>query len=291
VKCYNDNSVCLWSYIRNVNMCLEKTILSKKIIDDDLSWVKESATKSTYNLCIDFKRCEDKGKKSAPKFIPISTYHKEEETIKSTKAHYPSNPKPYFNPKRDVKKETPKPREDVFVYIFCDRADHLDEFCFRRKRIERMRFEYARNSYCDEFFDFPPHSYSRVPPHSYSRALSHTSSHALSRFSHGPNHRSYGSGSHVNRFVSRCSRYDPCLHRDDRFPRRPGFPAEGFHTRFELRHLDDPRFSHRGSHPTQPNDEVQRTVKTSSSHIVKCRIPKIYLTNPSTEPSTSSHPM
>jgi hypothetical protein len=27
---------------------LEKTILSKKIIEDDLSWVEESATKSTY---------------------------------------------------------------------------------------------------------------------------------------------------------------------------------------------------------------------------------------------------
>jgi hypothetical protein len=30
----------------------------------------------------------------------------------------------------------------------------LDEFCFRRKRIERRRFEYARNSYHDELFDF-----------------------------------------------------------------------------------------------------------------------------------------
>jgi hypothetical protein len=117
VKCYSDNSVRLWSYIRNVNMCLEKTILSKKIIDDDLSRVKESATKSTYNLGIGFKRCEDKGKKSAPKFIPISTYHKEEETIKFTKAHYPSNPKPYFNPKRDVKKETPKPRGCFCLHV------------------------------------------------------------------------------------------------------------------------------------------------------------------------------
>jgi hypothetical protein len=31
-------------------------------------------------------------------------------------------------------------------------------------------------------------------------------------------------------------------------------------------------------------------VKTSSGHMVKCWIPKIYLTNPSTEPSTFSHP-
>jgi hypothetical protein len=52
--------------------------------------------------------CEDKGKKSAPKFIPSSTYHKEEKTIKSTKAHYLSNTKPSFNPKREVSKEIPK---------------------------------------------------------------------------------------------------------------------------------------------------------------------------------------
>jgi hypothetical protein len=57
-------------------------------------------------LGVGFERCEDKGEKSAPKFIPSSTYHKEEATIKSTKAHYPSNPKPSFNLKREVRKET-----------------------------------------------------------------------------------------------------------------------------------------------------------------------------------------
>jgi hypothetical protein len=33
------------------------------------------------------------------------------------------------------------------------------------------------------------------------------------------------------------------------------------------------------------------TVKTFSGHMVKCWISKIYLTNPSTELLTSSHPM
>jgi hypothetical protein len=79
---------------------LEKTALSEKMTEEDLSRVEESATKSTYRLGVEFERCEDKGEKSAPKFIPSSTYHKEEATIKSTKAHYPSNPKPSFNPKR-----------------------------------------------------------------------------------------------------------------------------------------------------------------------------------------------
>jgi hypothetical protein len=73
--------------------CLEKTVLSEKIIEEELSRVEESATKSTYRLGVGFERCEDKGEKSAPKFIPSSSYHKEEETIKFTKAHYPSNPK------------------------------------------------------------------------------------------------------------------------------------------------------------------------------------------------------
>jgi hypothetical protein len=148
-------------------------VVSEKIIEDDLSRVEDSATKSTYKLGVDFERYEDKGEKSAPKFVSTSNYHKEEETIKSVKTHYPSNPKPSFNPKREVRKETPKPREEAFICKFYGRADHLDEFCFRRKRIEKRRFNYARNSYHNEFIDFLIYSYSRAP----------------SCFFHGPNHR------------------------------------------------------------------------------------------------------
>jgi hypothetical protein len=109
---------------------LEKTALSEKMIEEDLSRVEESATKSTYRLGVGFERCEKKGEKSTLKFVPSSSYHKEEEALKPTKAHYPSNPKPSFNPKREVRKETPKPREEAFVCMFCGRAGHLDEFCF-----------------------------------------------------------------------------------------------------------------------------------------------------------------
>jgi hypothetical protein len=130
-------------------------------------------------LGVCFERCEDKGVKSAPKFVPSSNYHKEDETIKSTKTHNPSNLKPPFNPKREVRKETPKPREETFLCMFCGSAGHLDEFYFRRKRIEKRCFDYARNSYRDEFIDFPPCSYSHAPSH----------------FFHGPNHHSYGLGS------------------------------------------------------------------------------------------------
>jgi hypothetical protein len=117
------------------------------------------------------------GEKSAPKFVPSSSYHKEE-TLKSTKTNYPSNQKTSINPKRDVRKETPKPREEAFICMFCGCAGHLDELCFRRKRIEKRRFDYAKNSYRDEFIDFLPC----------------TSSCASSRFFHGPNHCSYAFG-------------------------------------------------------------------------------------------------
>jgi hypothetical protein len=257
---------------------LEKTILSKKMIAEDFSRVEESATKSTYRLGVGFERCEDKGEKSAPKFVPSSTYHKEEATIKSTKAHYPSNPKPSFNPKREARKETSKPREEASVCMFCGRAGHLVEFCFRPKRIERRRFEYARDSYRDEFIDFLPRSYSHVPPRFYSRAsprtfsrsLPHTSSSALPQFAHGPNHRSYGFGQREDCFVPRRFGYGPRPHRGDHFSRRPSFPAVGTHTNFEPRHLDGPHFPHRGSCPTRPNGELERIVKTSSGHMVKC---------------------
>jgi hypothetical protein len=77
----------------------------------------------------------------------------------------------------------------------------------------------------------------------------------------------------------------------NRFPCRPGFPAGGSYTHFEPRHLDCPRFPRRGSRPTRPSGEVQRTVKTSSGRMVMSWIPKIYLTNPSTKPSTFSRPV
>jgi hypothetical protein len=173
---------------------LEKTIFSEKMIEEDLSRVEDSATKSTYRLSVGFERCEKKSEKSAPKFVPSSSYHKEEEALKPTKAHYPSNPKPSFNEKRDVKRETPKPREEAFVCIFCGRAGNLNEFCFQRKRIERRHVEYARNSYRGEFFDVLPQSYSRVLPHSYSRAPPRTSPCTLPQFSYGHNHHSYGFG-------------------------------------------------------------------------------------------------
>jgi hypothetical protein len=56
-------------------------MVTQKMIEDDLSHVEESETKSTYKLDVDFEICEGKGEKSAPKFVPRSNHHKEEEAF------------------------------------------------------------------------------------------------------------------------------------------------------------------------------------------------------------------
>jgi hypothetical protein len=206
---------------------LERTVVSEKIIVDDLSRVEECATKSTYKLSVGFERCETS-----------------------------------FNPKREVSKETPKPSEEAFVCIFCSHTSHLDEFCFHRKRIKMWHFDYARNSYRDEFSDFPPHSYSHTLPCTSSRALSH--------FSYGPNHRSHGLGSQENIFVPRRFGYGPHPYRGDHFLRGPGFSAGVSHSHFVPKHLDGPHFPCHGARPTGSNGKVQMTVKTSSGRMVKC---------------------
>jgi hypothetical protein len=252
-----------------LTMCLKKIILNEKMIEEDLSRIEESVTKSTYRLGVGFERCEDKDEKSAPKFISSSTYYKEEATIKSTQAHYLSNPKPSFNPNK-VRKETHRPRDEACICMFCGRAGHMDEFCFQRKRIERRSVEYARNSYRDEFIDFPPRSYSHVLPRFYSRTSPHTSSRVFPQFSYESNHRSYGFSSREYRFEPRRFGYGPRPRRGDYFSCMPDFPARWSYVHFEPRHLDGPHFLRHGSRLTRPSGEIQRSIKTSSGYMIKC---------------------
>jgi hypothetical protein len=77
-----------------------------------------------------FERCEKKGEKSDPKFVPSSSYHKKEEALKPTKAHYPFSPKPSLNPKRDVKREPPS-REMMLLFA-----------CFVAVRVIWMSFAF-----------------------------------------------------------------------------------------------------------------------------------------------------
>jgi hypothetical protein len=193
VYAINENTM-LTQDVAYLTSRLERTKLSEKFIQENLSRVDDCVTRSIHKLGLGYKRCEPKGEIST-KFVPSFTYKDEEETLKAKQILYPPNPKPSFNPKRGVKRESPKPRDEAFVCMFCGCAGHLDEFYFRRKRIERSRVEYAIDSYRDEFIDFPPHSYSYVPSRAYSCALPHTSSCALPQFSYGSNHYSYGFGS------------------------------------------------------------------------------------------------
>jgi hypothetical protein len=120
--------------------------------------------------------------------------------------------------------------------------------------MEKRHVDYARNSYHDEFIDFPPHF----------------SSHAPSHFSHRPNHHSYGFGSRQSGLVPGRFDVDPHYHRDVHPPCRHGFSARGVHSHFEPSHFDGPRFRRHGSRLTRSNGEVQRIVKT-------CHAPKFQI--------------
>jgi hypothetical protein len=183
--------------------------------------------------------------------------------------------------------------------MFCGCASHLDEFCFRRKRIERSRVEYARNSYRDEFIYLPPRSYSRVLPRStlvlrlplfhvlclalllvlcLSLLMDLTIAHMI--LVHERTALSLDALVTAHVLIMVIISHVGLV-----------FPAGGSFPHFEPRLLDGPYFPRHGSRPTRPSGEVQWTVKTSFGRIIKCWIPKIYLTHPSTEPSTPSHSM
>jgi hypothetical protein len=89
-------------------------VLSEKVIEEDLSRVEESATKSTYKLGVGFERCEDKGEKSAPKFIPNSTYHKEKSNNQIHQSSLPIQPKAILQPKERSKERNPQAERGSF---------------------------------------------------------------------------------------------------------------------------------------------------------------------------------
>jgi hypothetical protein len=88
-----------------------------------------------------------------------------------------------------------------------------------------------------------------------------------------------------------CFGVDPRSHHGVCPVHKHGFPARGIYSHFEPSRFDSPCFFCCGSRLTRSNDEVQRIVKASSGHMIKCWIPKIFLTNPSTEPLAFSHSM
>jgi hypothetical protein len=103
---------------------LERTKLSEKMIEEDVSRVDECVTHSIHKLGLGYERCENMGEVST-KFVSSSTYKDEEQTLKAKQISYPPNPKPSFNPKRAQKQTTNScmPNLDGFyICMFCGHA-------------------------------------------------------------------------------------------------------------------------------------------------------------------------
>jgi hypothetical protein len=241
---------------------LERTVVSEKIIEDDLGQVEESEIKSTYKLGVGFESCEDKGEKRAPKFVPTSNYHKEEEIIKSTKTHYPSSPKTSFNLKREVRKETLSLKRKLLFTCFVAMLVTWMSFAsvareLRRGTLTMLETHIVMSSliFCLVF--------TLVLHLTLLLVLCLISLMDLT----------------ITHMALVYERTTLCL---DALVTAHVFivvivfcvglifTAGGSHTHFEHRRLDGPHFPRRGSCPTGSNGEVQRTVKTSSSRMVKC---------------------
>jgi hypothetical protein len=98
VHATNENTMLVQD-IAYLTSRLERTKLSEKMIDEDLSRVDECVTRYIHKLGLGYERCEPKGEIST-KFVPSCTYKDEEETLKAKPIPYPPNPKPSFNPKK-----------------------------------------------------------------------------------------------------------------------------------------------------------------------------------------------
>jgi hypothetical protein len=164
--------------------------------------------------------------------------------------------------------------------MFYGRAGHLVEFYFQHKRLERRRFEYARNSNRDEFFDFPPRS---------SLVLHLALLHAL----------------FLSSLIDLTIAYMVLVHERTTLSLDAlvmahvlivviiyhiglVFLQESFTPILSWDTWTVHIFPVMVLVPLVSNGDVQKIVKTSSGLIVKCWIPKIHLTNPSTEPLTFS---
>jgi hypothetical protein len=118
VHATNENTM-LMQDVAYLTLWLERTKLSEKMIEEDLSQVDECVTHSIPKLGLGYERCEDKGEIST-KFLPSSTYKDEEETLKAKQIPYPPNPKSSLSN-----------LDGDYTCMFCGHAGHLDEFCFR----------------------------------------------------------------------------------------------------------------------------------------------------------------
>jgi hypothetical protein len=156
--------------------CLEKIVFSEKMIEDDLSQVKESATKSTYRLGVGFERCVDKGEKCAPKFIPAlpSTKRKQKSNPPKLTTH-PTQSHPSTQREKQGKKLLSRERKFLFACFMAVLVTWLS-FTSSVRDLRGGALSMLETQIVMSFFDFPPRSYSRASPH--------TSSCTFSQFSY-----------------------------------------------------------------------------------------------------------
>jgi hypothetical protein len=175
----------------------------------------------------------------------------------------PTKKKPAPQPKRAPQ---PKMREPVreprvtdnrvperrYHCTYCQREGHLVGFCFRRRRDERREWDWStRDMYR------PSIGVHESFPRFHSRVPSAFQSFPKGVAQRGFYHDSYGFGSRVR-----------------------GFESQRF---------NGPRFPHRGTRPQRVGVELPTV--SASGRMTQYWIPRRFLTNPSTEPSTfySSH--
>jgi hypothetical protein len=111
---------------------LERTKVSDKMIEEDLSRVDEHVTHSIHKLGLGYERSEDKGEIST-KFVPTSTYSDEGETLKAKQIPYSPNLKPSFNQRELKSKQPTHPCLILMVFTFP---------CFMAVRVTWMSFAF-----------------------------------------------------------------------------------------------------------------------------------------------------
>lgn len=258
------------------------------IFQDKLSWVREQVqkllTENEYLLSLVEKCSEGKGKMNlilaktkmcADKaglalglgFERVA-YNGESKTVFTTPTTLDAEKSKINTTPQPIKKPTPQPKMREFVRkprvtdnrvperryhcTYCQRDGHLVGFCFRRRRDERCGWDWStRDMYR------PSIGVHESFPRFHSRVPSAFQSFPKGVARRGFYHNSYGFG-----------------------PRVRGYESQGF---------DGPRFPYRGTRPQRVGVELP-TVSTSG-RMTQYWIPRRFLTNPSTEPSTfySSH--
>jgi hypothetical protein len=94
---------------------LEKTVLSEKMIEEDLSWVEESATMSTYRLGVGFERCEKMRRVLLSLFLAPATIKKRKHSNQPKPITHPIQSHPSTQREKQGKKSLSQERKLLFA--------------------------------------------------------------------------------------------------------------------------------------------------------------------------------